>query len=461
MARLTARPSQLRWLRLAALLPAALLVYAASGSGGDVSPASAAVAAAPTINSNDFPSIQAAIDSLRYTGGSVRIPAGAHLLPAKVRVYSNITVFGDGMDQTILKFAPGIQDHMMSNSSLSSGNANIVIRGLTLSGHKAPKSDCCYGLRLVNVRDTLVVNVASDGHLRDGFYLGYYRLNGVYNTRLSGCRARDNGRNGISLTHGSGNVIENCLVDRNNRNEQVAGIDLEPDEGLAVTDNKLVGNVSSNQNVGIQLYSYNRSEAIISNNAICSSTASGNRSAGIWDHNGTADIFVGNTTSGNGTNFSVDSSAKIGSAYAGSCVIASLPGVTPTPTPTPGGPTATPTPIPTATPTSTPTTRTVSTKQHVLSATTLNKGKATITSTVNVQNGAGTAVPNAQVTAELTRPDGVKTTKSGKTNSSGQVKLSFDVNLAGAYSARVTNIVLSGSAFLPGANDAAGPITVS
>jgi hypothetical protein len=125
-------------------------------------------------------------------------------------------------------------------------------------------------------------------------------------------------------------VIDNCLIERNNRNEQMAGIDLEPDEGLAVTDNKLVGNVSSSQNVGLQLYSYSRSAAVISNNAICSNSASGNRSAGIWDHNGTADIFVDNRTSGNGTNFSVDGSAKIGSAFASFCTVSSLPGQTPT-----------------------------------------------------------------------------------------------------------------------------------
>jgi polygalacturonase len=74
-----------------------------------VSPAVAAPAAL-VVNSNDFPSIQAAIDSVRDSGGPVRIPAGTHLLPAKVRVYSNVTVFGDGMDRTILKFASGVQD---------------------------------------------------------------------------------------------------------------------------------------------------------------------------------------------------------------------------------------------------------------------------------------------------------------------------------------------------------------
>src|SRR3954453_21833066 len=78
--------------------------------------------------------IQPAIDAARDNGGGqVRLPAAVYLLIQKVRVHSNVTVFGDGMDQTILRWAPGATlDHMMSNSTLTEGNTNIQIWGLTL-----------------------------------------------------------------------------------------------------------------------------------------------------------------------------------------------------------------------------------------------------------------------------------------------------------------------------------------
>lgn len=443
----------------------ALLLAVVVGAGGnqglEIAPPPAG-ASAPPISSNDFPSIQAAIDSLELTGGAVRIPAGLHLLPAKVRVYSNITVFGDGMDQTILKFAPGVADHMLSNASLSKGNANITVRDLTLQGQKTSKTDCCYGLRLVNVRDVTVINVASDGFSKDGFYLGYYRDLGAYNVRLSGCRATNNGRNGISLTHGTGNVIDHCLIERNNRSEQVAGIDLEPDEGQNVSDNKVVANAARGQNVGIQLFAFDRAKVTMANNAICDNLAAENKSAGIAEDNGTANIYVNNTTTKNGTNFSVDKSAKIGPAYASACALSPLPGVTATPTATTGAtstPTATPTATATPTVTPTPVPRTVTTRRHSLEGS-VQDGKRVVTATVEVQNALGAPVSGAQVTLKLTGPDGTKTVRP-KTNASGVAKAVFKVKRAGTYATQVSGIGLKGSSFVPGPNDLPEPRSVT
>ncbi|MFN0074268.1 MAG: glycosyl hydrolase family 28-related protein [Chloroflexota bacterium] len=302
------------------------------------------------ISAADFVSIQAAIDSLASSGGAVYVPAGTHQVTAKVRVYSNVTVFGAGMDQTIIRFAPGIQvDHLMSNSSLSAGNTNIVIRDLTLAGNGETRSGCCFGLRLVNVRNSYVINVAADNHSLDGFYLGYNQSNGAVNNRLSGCRARSNGRNGIALTHGTGNAIDHCRVENNNTREQVAGIDLEPDNALTVSGNRIVGNMATGQNVGIQLYAFDRSLVTMSNNAVCTNTATGNVNAGIFDFNGNANVYVDNATNGNGNNFLVDPSALIGAQYANQCALGALPNPPPLPVATP---TRTPTliSVPTATP---------------------------------------------------------------------------------------------------------------
>ncbi len=297
------------------------------------------------VNARDFPTIQAAIDSVKDTGGTVYAPAGVWVVPAKVRLYSYVTLFGDGMEKTVIRLADGVVDHLMSNNSVSTTSTNIGIWNLSLSGSGVGTSSCCFGLRLINVLNSTVVNVASDGFSKDGFYLGYYQQKGVYNTRLSGCRATNNGRNGIALTGGTGNIIDNCRVDNNNRVERVAGIDLEPDVGQNVSDNKVVGNGASGQNVGIQLLAFDRSQVTLANNAVCTNTASRNTSAGIYDLNGNSDIFVNNTTTDNGINFLVDSSSRIGSAYASYCQLPPLPAPPAPPTPTP-----TPTPQPVCTP---------------------------------------------------------------------------------------------------------------
>lgn len=351
MARATLTRAVLR--RPAPVLCALLLVSAFFGDAlGGPAPA-LAITRTPrgwTVSPGNAAEIQPAIDAARDAGGgAVYLPAGVYLLTAKIRVHSNIAVYGDGLDRTILRWAPGATlDHMMSNGSLSSGNVNIQIRDLTLDGQGIPsgRSDCCFGLRLNNVRDSYVISVAADGHSRDGIHLGYNRTNGVVNVRVANCRANNNGRNGITLVHGDRNIIDHCQVNGNNRGEPVAGIDLEPDQGLAVTNSKIVANVADGQNVGVQLFVPYNGYATNASNAVCYNSASGNRSAGVYDYRGSGNMFVDNQTRDNGTNFLVDDSSLVGSQYASACALPALP-------PPPGGGT-TPPPVPTPAPTPPP-----------------------------------------------------------------------------------------------------------
>jgi parallel beta-helix repeat protein len=277
--------------------------------------------------------IQQAIDAARSIGGGrVHIPAGTYQITSKIRVHDNVYVYGAGIDQTILRWAPGASiDNMMSNATVGDGNTNIQVWDLTLDGEFKSNGagDCCVGLRLNNVTNSTIVNVAAIRHSLDGFYMGYVHtddgVKGAANVRISGCRANQNGRNGIGLIHGDANVIDHCQINGNNRNEAVAGIDVEPDEGLSVTNSRIVSNSANNQNVGIQIFLPYNGFATTYRNAVCYNTTTGNVSAGIYSHRGDQNIFVGNNTSGNGTNYLVDDSSLEGSGYAGYCTLTALP----------------------------------------------------------------------------------------------------------------------------------------
>lgn len=285
-----------------------------------------------TVTAGAASEIQPAIDAARDNGGGrVRLPAGVYLLTSKVRLHNNVTVYGDGMDQTILRWAPGATvDHMMSNGSTGNGNTNIQVWGLTLDGQNKPGcDDGCHGLRLVNVQNSYFVNVSAVNHTLDGIYMGYTHQNGavygVNNVRISGCRANTNARNGIALVHGDANIVDGCQVNGNNRGEAVAGIDVEPDEGLSVTNTRIVGNTANGQNVGIQIFLPYNGFATTYHNSVCYNTTTGNVSAGVYSHRGDQNIFVGNNTSGNGTNYLVDDSSLEGPAYASYCTLSALP----------------------------------------------------------------------------------------------------------------------------------------
>jgi len=340
--------------------------------------------------------IQPAIDAARDNGGGrVRLPAGVYLLASRVRVHSNVTVYGDGMDRTILRWAPGATvDHMMSNGSTGNGNTSIQIWGLTLDGQdKFGCGDGCNGLRLIRVDNSHVVDVAAVNHSLDGIHLGYVHGDGtVYgnnNVRISGCRANGNSRNGIGLLHGNGNVIDGCQVNANNRGQAVAGIDVEPDEGLSVAYSKIVGNTANNQNVGIQIFLPYNGYATTYRNAACYNTTQGNISAGVYSHRGDQNIFVGNNTSGNGTNYLVDDSSLEGPAYASACTLPALP---PHPSTINDAPTPTPTPSPSLTPTPSPTPRPSCSPRPPVTVSSQKGAPGTLNVTVAVTRSA--AAPN-------------------------------------------------------------------
>jgi hypothetical protein len=231
----------------------------------------------------------------------VYLPAGVYALTAKLRVHSNVTVFGDGLDRTVLRWAPGVaHDHMMSNANLADGNVNIQIRDVMLDGQGAPggQPDCCFGLRLANVRDSYVFNVGVIGHRKDGIYLGRGGSGGAVNVRVSGCLVGLNGRNGISLVDGDGVTIEHCHVENNNLADKVAGIDIEPDEGLTVTNTKLIANVVNGHEVGIKLHVPSTDYATIAHTAICQNTLHSNRLTNVLDHNTSQTIYVDNSSNG-------------------------------------------------------------------------------------------------------------------------------------------------------------------
>ena len=290
----------------------------------------------PTVSSGDFGSIQDALDRLPPQGGTVLVPAGVYTISEKIRLRSHVELRGAGIDRTILVLADGAMDHLISNADLNAGNTDITIRDLQLRGNRLGQRRWGYdgrlprgggevwsfGVRLVNVTDSLVENVEASDFTKDGFYLGYNGYRGVYRTRLSNCRARNNGRNGISLTHGSYNVIENCLVEGNNRIKQVGGIQLEPDEGLEVSHNLVRGNRVSGNHAGINLQTLPPSwEGITTlvGNAVCGNTGERNGSYGVWDNFGQGNVLVNNTVTGSDQSLKTARTSRVGEAFAAAC----------------------------------------------------------------------------------------------------------------------------------------------
>ncbi len=290
---------------------------ASSSSSSSPSPAASASNVAHTIrvNGHTGTDIQNALTSLKTTGGAVYIPAGTYIVDKKLTIYSNTTVFGDGMDNTILQQAstfPVQTDPLIAND-INTGTTKIVVRDLTLKGagidSEKRNSDgsvdrCCAGLQFKNFSNGFVYRVKATDFGQSGILFSYNKGKGVEHTRVSECNVSNNFGGGIEIWAGSNNVIDHCTATNNNRSKfaekKNASINLELGVDIGIKNNRILSNTSSNnKNVGISLKSDNRTEFPNSNNSVCFNTTENNGDVGIADANGTKNIYIANKINNN------------------------------------------------------------------------------------------------------------------------------------------------------------------
>ncbi len=264
---------------------------ASPSATSSASPSATASATACATSVSSGAALISAMSCYKNTEGINRrltLPAGTIEVDEKISAPSDLTLSGAGMGQTIIKKSAAFDsdDALMANDS-SNGQKNIILRDFTLQGDgQRTGNSCCYGLKLQNINNAFVINVASNNWGIDGIFLGQ-RPNkpGATNVRINGCQVNNNGRNGISLVDGSNNVIDHCTISGNSTNELVSAIDLEPDNGNTVSNNHIFENtITNNRNNGIQiLQNPNDPGGVVSNNFICNNSFSGNNGTDFDD----------------------------------------------------------------------------------------------------------------------------------------------------------------------------------
>jgi parallel beta-helix repeat protein len=281
----------------------------------------------PVVLASNFGSIQEAIDSLPGSGGSVHVAKGLYHLDAALKLRNGVTLFGDGIGNTVLQVQTRLSNGIV-NATLEDGDGpgahDMGIRDLTVEASDASERDCCFAIKLSGADRVLIVNVGANGAGKDGIYAGVRKIHGNLSggqkdsdkpsthIRISGCEARDNGRNGVALTNVSSSIVEGCTVAGNG----FGGIVLEPDptrltelgQAARLTfDNFVAKNTVQDSGVGILLFSRNRDVDQVANNAICGNSVEENARAGIFDgsevgsglHSG-PNVFLDNTVRHNG-----------------------------------------------------------------------------------------------------------------------------------------------------------------
>jgi hypothetical protein len=196
---------------------------------------------------NDTAAFAAAINALPAEGGTVRIPAGTYLFTATPRSSigraidlfrrSNVTLAGAGMEQTILRMAPGASYNGDTDVVLIEASSGITMRDLTIDGNRAQVTyvdEQSHGVNLRGSSNVRFERVHFTGMHGDGILMiGYLSSNAwTEQVRIEDCLFSHNGRSGITVQR----VVRDVTITGNTFTRiQDQAIDFEPSD-LATGD---------------------------------------------------------------------------------------------------------------------------------------------------------------------------------------------------------------------------------
>ncbi|MDD5319873.1 MAG: fibronectin type III domain-containing protein [Methylococcales bacterium] len=222
---------------------------------------------------NDTAAIQAAVNQVGGTGGTVLVPAGIYMIDAQtsVKLKSNMTFKMES--GAVLKAIPNNATHYAMVNILNVTNVNVV--GGTFQGerhqHLTPcdnvlatsnsSNQLCYGqwgmgFWIGNASNIYVEGVTSREMWGDGFYVagGYAQSK---NINLYGVVADDNRRQGMSIENVNGMIIRDSVFSNTKGHWPMAGIDIEPYRPEQVVTNlQIINNkFTNNYSTGVKIYS--------------------------------------------------------------------------------------------------------------------------------------------------------------------------------------------------------------
>jgi polygalacturonase len=177
---------------------------------------------------DDTSAIQAAIDAVAGTGGTVLVPDGTYLINVVRRqaltLKSDMTLkLSKG---AVLKAIP--TDQKRYAVLAISGVSNVTVVGGTLQGEGDKESAGTGGMGIRIDRGAAHISISSvtaKAMWGDGFY-----IEDASDVTLCGVTADGNRRQGLSIIEADGVLVKNSVFQNTAGTPPSAGIDLEPDE---------------------------------------------------------------------------------------------------------------------------------------------------------------------------------------------------------------------------------------
>lgn len=167
---------------------------------------------------DDTAAIQAAIDAANAAGGGVvSLPAGTAIISSPLVLYSNIFIFGQGKEATILKTSVS-SGALPGGAIINSGGLdidNIILARFKVLGHGEAQTSGSgiYIYAASGARNNMLFD---NLHIQDFPEYGLYVRTPIL-VNITNCRIRNAGLDGIFLENGTSAVLSNTYTTGGNR----------------------------------------------------------------------------------------------------------------------------------------------------------------------------------------------------------------------------------------------------
>jgi parallel beta-helix repeat protein len=233
-------------------------------------------------STNDTVAIQAAINQVAGSGGTVLVPDGTYMINAVTSLFlkSNMTLRMTG--GAVLKAIP---NNMANYKVLNIENAsNVNVIGGKVQGeraqHQGTSGEYGYGIALYASNKVVIEGVTATDMWGDGFYISRNSSN------VTACSiiADNNRRQGMSIVSADGIVVKNSIFKNSNGIAPMAGIDIEPNPGETVNNVQILNSqILNNKGWGILLYGGTGpiNKVTIDGNTVANNSVTGGDAEGI------------------------------------------------------------------------------------------------------------------------------------------------------------------------------------
>ncbi len=240
-------------------------------------------------SANDTAAIQAAINQVAGSGGTVLVPDGSYMIDAVVRLYlkSNMTLRMSG--GATLKAIPTSNANYNVLRIENASNVNVIggkVQG-ERSQHQGTSGEWGNGVSVLASKNVVIEGVVATDMWGDGFYIS----KNSSNVTACSVTADNNRRQGLTITAANGVVVKNSIFKNTNGVEPQSGVQLEPNANEAINNVQILNSQAlGNKGWGMKL----------------TKPASGSAITNV--------TLNGNTISGNGANGGADGIVIVGSS---------------------------------------------------------------------------------------------------------------------------------------------------